>query len=198
MSRFSADSIGFARKGAASRPEHSSIQGECRAFPELNGLVDTTMNQDAVKQKIEEVADSLPDDQKTATDQPLPTGIDKSIEPMLPDPIYIPAVKDLADDIKTTESTPFGKILAILLQAIEPKLPEAHRLFEDLNTKLNRVQQPDGAVVDGRLDEVKADRDHRREVRPREFRRCGPPHRDTAAGVEVCVLVGSHLRQRWR
>ena len=60
-------------------------------------------------------ADKKKMDEKTAADQVLPTGIDKSIEPMLPDPIYIPAVKDLADDIKTTESTPFGKILAILL-----------------------------------------------------------------------------------
>ena len=74
---------------------------------------------------------------------------------MLPDPIYIPAVKDLADDIKTTESTPFGKILAILLPAVEAKLPEAQKLFEELNSKLNRVQHPDGTVVDGRLDEVK-------------------------------------------
>ncbi|MDO8473031.1 MAG: AAA family ATPase, partial [Dehalococcoidia bacterium] len=68
---------------------------------------------------------------------------------------YIPAVKDLADDIKTTESTPFGKILAILLLAVEPKLPDAQRLFEELNAKLNCVQQSDGTVVDGRLDEVK-------------------------------------------
>ncbi|GAB2506579.1 ATP-dependent nuclease [Arenimonas alkanexedens] len=74
---------------------------------------------------------------------------------MLPDPIYIPAVKDLSDDIKTTESTPFGKILAILLQAIETKLPDAHRLFGELNAKLNRVQQPDGTFLDSRLDEVK-------------------------------------------
>ena len=151
--RFSADTIALLVRGQ--RAGQAFVDKVIQAFPELNGLVDTTMNQDAMKQKIEEVADSLPDDQKTAADQPLPTGIDKSIEPMLPDPIYIPAVKDLADDIKTTESTPFGKILAILLQAIEPKLPEAHRLFEDLNTKLNRVQQPDGAIVDGRLDEVK-------------------------------------------
>ncbi|MEN6488872.1 MAG: AAA family ATPase, partial [Smithella sp.] len=92
---------------------------------------------------------------KTAADQSLPTGIDKSIEPMLPDPIYIPAVKDLADDIKTTESTPFGKILSILLQAVEPKLPDAKKLFEELNAKLNRVQQDDGSTVDNRLDEVK-------------------------------------------
>jgi len=151
--RFSAENISALVKGG--RPGRAFVEKVVRAFPELNGVVDETMNQDAVKQKIQELADSLPDDQKTAADQPLPTGIEKSIEPMLPDPIYIPAVKDLADDIKTSESTPFGKILAILLQAVESKLPDAQRLFEELNAKLNRVQQPDGTVVDGRLDEVK-------------------------------------------
>ncbi len=151
--RFSAESIASLVK--SQRAGQTFVNRVVQAFPELNGVVDTTMNQDAVKQKIQALADSLPDDQKTAADQPLPTGIDKSIEPMLPDPIYIPAVKDLADDIKTTESTPFGKILAILLQAVEPKLPDAQRLFEELNAKLNRVQQPDGTVVDARLDEVK-------------------------------------------
>lgn len=151
--RFSAESIASLVK--SQRAGQTFVNKVVQAFPELNGVVDTTMNQDAVKQKIQELADSLPDDQKTAADQPLPTGIDKSIEPMLPDPIYIPAVKDLADDIKTTESTPFGKILAILLQAVESKLPDAQRLFEELNAKLNRVQQPDGTFVDGRLDEVK-------------------------------------------
>lgn len=108
-----------------------------------------------MKMHIQALADSLPDDQKIATDLPLPTGIDRSIEPMLPIPIYIPAVKDLADDIKTTESTPFGKILAILLPAVEAKLPEAQVLFETLNSKLNCIQQPDGYILDGRLDEVK-------------------------------------------
>ncbi len=42
-----------------------------------------------------------------------------------------------------------------MLQAVEPKLPDAKKLFEELNAKLNRVQQPNGTVVDGRLDEVK-------------------------------------------
>lgn len=151
--RFSADSITTVVKGQRAGPLF--VTKVVQAFPELDGIVDATMNQDVIKQKIQELADSLPDDQKTAADQALPTGIDKSIEPMLPDPIYIPAVKDLADDIKTTESTPFGKILAILLQAVEAKLPEAQELFEKLNSKLNRVQQPDGTVVDVRLDEVK-------------------------------------------
>ncbi|MCG2784377.1 MAG: ATP-dependent endonuclease [Anaerolineae bacterium] len=151
--RFSAENIAALLRGG--RPGQAFLDKVVQAFPELNGVVDTTMNQDTVKQKIQELADALPDKQKTAADQPLPTGIDKSIEPMLPDPIYIPAVKDLTDDIKTTESTPFGKILAILLQAVEPKLPDAQRLFEELNAKLNCVQQPDGTVLDGRLDEVR-------------------------------------------
>ncbi len=151
--RFSAENIANLVKGG--RPGQAFVTKVVNEFPELTGIVDATMSQEVVKQKIQELADSLPDDQKAPADQALPTGIDKSIQPMLPDPIYIPAVKDLADDIKTTESTPFGKILAILLQAVEPKLPDAKKLFEELNTKLNLVQQPDGTVVDGRLDEVK-------------------------------------------
>jgi len=151
--RFSADTIADLMKRQRAGP--AFVDKVVAVFPELDGVVDTTMNQDAMKQKIQELADSLPDEQKTATDQALPTGIDKSIEPMLPDPIYIPAVKDLADDIKTTQSTPFGKILAILLQAVEPKLPDAKKLFEELDAKLNRVQKPDGTLVDDRLEEVK-------------------------------------------
>lgn len=151
--RFSGDAVAALVK--SQRPGPAFVNKVVEKFPELRDAVDATMNQDTVKRKIQELADSLPDDQKTAADQPLPTGIDRSIMPMLPDPIYIPAVKDLADDIKTTESTPFGKILAILLQAVEPKLPDAQRLFEELNAKLNRVQRPDGTVVDERLNEVK-------------------------------------------
>ena len=151
--RFSADSIAELVRGQ--RPGPAFVARVVQAFPELTGKVDASMSQDAVRQRLQELTDSMPDDQKTAVDQALPTGIDKSIEPMLPDVIYIPAVKDLTDDIKATESTPFGKILAILLQAVEPQLPAAQSLFQELNEKLNRVQQPDGTVVDGRLDEVK-------------------------------------------
>ena len=151
--RFSLDSIGELLK--RQRAGQAFVSKVTEAFPEIIGDIDTSMNKDAMRQKIQEFVDSLPDDQKVAIDLPLPTGIDKSIIPMLPDPIYIPAVKDLADDIKTTESTPFGKILAILLRAVETKLPDAQKLFEELNSKLNRVCQPDGTILDDRLDEVK-------------------------------------------
>jgi len=151
--RFSAENIAALVKGQ--RAGQPFVDKVTTAFPELTGVVDTTMNQGAMKQKILEFAESLPEDQKSPTDLPLPTGIDRSIMPMLPDPIYIPAVKDLADDIKTTESAPFGKILAILLRAVENKLPDAQKLFEELNSKLNRVYEADGTVIDDRLDEVK-------------------------------------------
>lgn len=152
-SRFAAESI--AELVSRQRPGQAFENKVTTTFPELNGIVNHTMNQDVMKQKIQELADSLPDDQKTPFDQVLPTGIDKSISPMLPVPIYIPAVKDFSDDIKTSESTPFGKILSILLEAVESKLPDAKKLFEELNSKLNRVQLPDGTIQDNRLEEVK-------------------------------------------
>ncbi len=151
--RFSSDRIADLMK--RQRAGQTFVSKVVDVFPELDGVVDDTMNQDSMKQKIQELADSLPKEEKSSADQALPTGIDKSIEPMLPDPIYIPAVKDLADDIKTTESTPFGKILSILLRTVEPKLPDAMKLFETLNVKLNRVQQPDGTALDERLSEVR-------------------------------------------
>lgn len=151
--RFSAASIADLLKGG--RPGQALVSKVVTVFPELEGVLDQSMNQDAVRSTIQGLADELPDEQKTLSDHALPTGIDKSIEPMLPDPIYIPAVKDLSDDIKTTESTPFGRILSILLQSVQPKLPDTQRLFEELNSKLNRIVKADGTVEDGRLEEVK-------------------------------------------
>lgn len=118
--RFSAENVAALVKGQ--RAGQAFVDKMVSVFPELVSIIDTSMNQGGVKQRIQELADSLPDDQKSPIDLPLPTGIDRSITAMLPDPIYIPAVKDLADDIKTTESTPFGKILAILLSAVGSKL----------------------------------------------------------------------------
>ena len=86
---------------------------------------------------------------------PLPTGLDKSILPMLPERIYIPAVKDLSDDTKTAETSSFGKILTIVMKAIEPLLAEEKDLFEKLSKKLTRLIGADGNVQDNRLKEIK-------------------------------------------
>ncbi len=63
---------------------------------------------------------------------------------MLPEPIYITAVKDFRDDVKTTESTPFGNVLGMLLKAIEPELSDEKTLFDSSTAKLNAIVKPDG------------------------------------------------------
>ena len=97
----------------------------------------------------------LPDDQLIESDIPLPTGIDNSVRSLLPEPIYIPAVKDLADELKTRESTSFGKLLNILLDVIEDDLTDAADTFENLRRKLNRLTIDDGTVIDNRMEKVR-------------------------------------------
>jgi putative ATP-dependent endonuclease of the OLD family len=151
--RFSDDAIETLLKGGRSGSTlKTKVIG---VFPELTDTIDTTMNQSVIKEKINELAASLPVDQKSLVNCALPTGIDNSIRPILPEPLYIPAVKDLSDDIKTKESTPFGKILSILLRAIESKLPETKDVFKDLDIKLNIHKNTDGTIDDNRLNEVK-------------------------------------------
>ncbi len=151
--RFSKNSIDMLVKGQ--RRGQTFVDRVVETFPELDGIIDISMHQGDVRDRIKDLADSLSEEQKEPVDTDLPTGIDTSIIPMLPEPLYVPAVKDLADEIKTKQTTSFGKILNILLKIIEPKLPDAQELFEELNSKLNRVQQPDGTFVDERLEEVR-------------------------------------------
>jgi len=124
-------------------------------FPELEGQITATTTQTSAKERVQQLADSLPPEAKESRFLPLPTGVDKSVIPMLPERIYIPAVKDLSDDTKTAESSPFGKILAIIMKAIEPKLVEEQDLFEKLSRKLTRVVRSDGTVEDNRLEEIR-------------------------------------------
>jgi putative ATP-dependent endonuclease of OLD family len=151
--RFKPENIDLLVKGQ--KPGKPFVDKVMEAFPELKEKITTASNQTNVRETINEWADFLPDDQKELVDMVLPTGIDKSISAMLPEPIYIPAVKDLTDDIKAKEGTPFSKILGILLKAIEPSLAEEKELFAKLESKLNRVTLADGTVQDNRLAEVK-------------------------------------------
>ena len=137
------------KPGGALATEVTSI------FPELKDRVDSKTNQKDLRELIGQLADQLPDKQKTDEERDLPSGLDNTIRPLLPEPIYIPAVKDLADDVKTKESTSFGKLLGILLNQIAPQLQEAESTFKVLKGQLNRIEQPDGTIVDNRLEAVK-------------------------------------------
>jgi putative ATP-dependent endonuclease of the OLD family len=124
-------------------------------FPELEGKVNASTTHGAVRELIQILDDELPTSEKETRFMELPTGIDKSVIPMLPERIYIPAVKDLADETKTAESSSFGKILAIVLKAIEPLLAEETGLFDKLSKKLTRMVSADGKVMDERLEEIR-------------------------------------------
>ena len=115
----------------------------------------TLKTQKVAKDLIEQFVAQLPADQLKLADIPLPTGIDNSIRALLPEPIYIPAVKDLSDELKTKESASFGKLLNILLDVIEDDLTDTVATFENLHKKLNCITQEDGSVTDERMDKVR-------------------------------------------
>ncbi len=125
------------------------------SFPELDGEIPSGATQAAIKELIQQLGDGLPENAKQEMFVPLPTGMDKSVIPMLPERIYIPAVKDLSDDTKTAETSSFGKILAIVMRTIEPLLADEKDLFDKLSKKLTRVTGAGGNVEDHRLEELK-------------------------------------------
>lgn len=126
-------------------------------YPETgdDATISAISTQKAAKELVAEHVANLAPEELERDDIPLPTGIDNSIRAILPEPIYIPAVKDLIDDLKTKEGASFGKLLNILLDVIEEDLAEAAETFENLRKKLNRIQQPDGSISDERMERVK-------------------------------------------
>ncbi len=146
------DGVFKGKKGKEIGDALLALYGETTT-PEAAAAVTT---QKAGKEIIQQYIDKLPPDQMMLVDSSLPTGIDNSIRAILPEPVYIPAVKDLTDELKTRESASFGKLLNILLDVIEGDLTEAAETFENLRRKLNRITKDDGTVIDDRMDRVKA------------------------------------------
>lgn len=151
--RFSDEKVSDLLK--AQRPGQAFLTKVLETFPELEGQIDSTMNQSSMRDSIAGIASDIPLEDKVEAHKALPTGLDRSVDSMLPTPIYVAAVKDLRDDIKTTESTPLGKILSILLPVVESQLPDAQSLFDQLNQSLNPVIQPDGTISDDRIEDLK-------------------------------------------
>ena len=88
----------------------------------------------------------LPAEQFEIQEGPLPSGISASIAELLPEPIYIPAVKNLSDDFKTSQTTSFGRLLGLLLDDMSPDLANIKSSLEELNKFFNRVEDDDGVI----------------------------------------------------
>jgi putative ATP-dependent endonuclease of the OLD family len=123
-------------------------------FPEKAADIGDVASQAAAKDLIDRWANEVPEIEKELQFRSLPTGADFSINPLLPDDIYIPAVKDLKDDVSVKQGSSFGKVLGILMNRIEAELFNEADLFAKLKGKLTRVTQ-DGAVTDNRLNEIR-------------------------------------------
>jgi putative ATP-dependent endonuclease of the OLD family len=124
-------------------------------YPEIHATLPGKVTRAAVRRAWNEIVAALTDDAFTVGDEPLPTGLDKSVTSLLPEPIYIPAVKDLNDEVKTTSTATFGRLLSILFEDIEHQLPALESSFERLRTQLNVVTKEDGKESDERLPEVR-------------------------------------------
>ncbi len=112
---------------------------------------DTTPSE--IRELVMNYVKSLPPEDCEVIDRPILTGTDASITPLLPEVIYIPAVKDLAADMKPSSTTPFGKVVAILLDAVLDELGEED-VFADLRRKLQIQETPEGQS-DNRLQVIR-------------------------------------------
>ena len=151
--RFRENTYSEGLKGKNGKDIESFLTGE---YPELEeSETHGASTQRAAKALIEGLISNLSPDDFVLEEADLPTGIASSVSSLFPEPIYVPAVKDFADEIKTKQSATFGKLLSVLLEAIEPKLKEAREIFKNLEKHLNRISHPDGSQTDDRLDDVK-------------------------------------------
>lgn len=124
-------------------------------LPELDGMLDARPTQTAVKAARSQAIAALPEEELELGDRPLPTGIDAAIKDFLPEPIYVEAVKDVSDEVKTSDSATFGKLIGILMAEIEDQLGNVEEQFREIQSKLSRVVGEDGVETDNRIDRVK-------------------------------------------
>ncbi|MBI4721337.1 MAG: ATP-dependent endonuclease, partial [Chitinivibrionia bacterium] len=123
-------------------------------FPEFAENLPADLNITAAKAYLRSKIANLPLTAFEFSEGPLPSGISSSIAALLPEPIYIPAVKNLSDDIKTSQSTSFGRLLGLLLEDMTPDLATVNASLRMLDALLNRVVE-EGIEVDNRHEKVK-------------------------------------------
>lgn len=154
--RFLKENIATLMKGKSGTELREAVS---TVFPELlDGIAkEKPKSQKDFKVLIDELCADLPASDFTTREEPLPTGFDNSVASLFPEVIYIPAVKDATDEVKTKEASSFGRILKILLDLIDgtEQIQAVEKSFGTLHGLLNKTIDDDGNVVDERITEVR-------------------------------------------
>lgn len=124
-------------------------------FPEYEAKLKNFQTQKEAYAKLDEIISDLPPEEMEIKLSSLPTGIENSITRFLPEPIYIAAVKDLKDDVKSKETATFGKLLSILMKFLENSkhFEKISQSFNELHALLNVVREAE-KVTDNRLEKL--------------------------------------------
>lgn len=137
-------------------------QAALEQYPEIESAlnaIEGSLTQTKIKEVISAHLTTLgPEQWKDDDFAPLPTGLDASVKNLFPEPIYIEAVKDIAEDVKTTKEAVFGKLLGLLLNVIqaEKEMQDFRETLKELNTRLNITTKQDGTKEDKRFKQVVA------------------------------------------
>jgi putative ATP-dependent endonuclease of OLD family len=148
--RLDKDALQPVMKGKAGAQLRAAV---LELIPELDDVLEEKPTQGAVLDALAGLVEKLGPGDLVESDEALTTGLPQSIIPLLPEIVYIPAVKDVTDEIKTTESATFGKLLNILFDQIEDQFQDLEDQFAELQKKLSRIEV-DGVLTDNRLAQV--------------------------------------------
>lgn len=150
--KYGKDVVGAIMKGRKGKEISQSV---IEILPQHKDKFEGLTTQKDIFAKLDEIIAELPIDQKEMKLAPLPTGIENSVKILLPEPIYIAAVKDLKDDIKAKESATFGKLLSILMKFLESSehFEKITDSFDDLHNLLNVVREAE-QITDNRIEKL--------------------------------------------
>lgn len=123
--------------------------------PELEPKLDAFPKMGDVKAAFQELVAALPDDELEPVPEVPKTGIWQAVKPMLPEVIYIEAVKDVAAETRSSGTATFGKLLGLLLSEVQDQFANINEEFQKVQKKLSRILTNDGTLVDERLEAVR-------------------------------------------
>lgn len=130
-------------------------QAAVTQIPELNEVLTEKPTMMAIREQRELLISDLPKEAMEPRETPPPNGISSAMAPLLPEVIYIEAVKDASAEMKTTDAATFGKLLKILLDEVADQFGDIEEAFQKIQRKLSRHTAQDGSLQDDRLAEVK-------------------------------------------